>query len=178
MRIKKKEYSCKITLNISREIDCKCELSMWQEVKHLKLNLLQVIYTNSPVTVAERSKACTVFARSEAGIVGSNPSQSMDVWCVCEFFCVCVVMCSGRGFATAWSPVQGALPSVNDQEIEKSALCSKKWEQRGRKNIYTNSVRTSQKTHYVSATKTNRLMLFEETVAVYCENHKEHTDCG
>jgi hypothetical protein len=27
----------------------------------------------------ERSKACTVFARSEAGIVGSNPTQGMDV---------------------------------------------------------------------------------------------------
>jgi hypothetical protein len=29
-------------------------------------------------------------------------------------------------------------------------------------------------------TKTNRLMLFRETVAVYCENHMEHTDtlCG
>jgi hypothetical protein len=32
-----------------------------------------------PVTVAERSKACTVFARSKAGIVGSNPTQGMDV---------------------------------------------------------------------------------------------------
>jgi hypothetical protein len=37
------------------------------------------------------------------------------------------------------------------------------------------SVRTSQETHYVTATKPNRLMLFEETVAVYCENHTEHT---
>jgi hypothetical protein len=32
-----------------------------------------------PVTVAERSKACTVFARSEAGTVASNPTQGMDV---------------------------------------------------------------------------------------------------
>jgi hypothetical protein len=32
---------------------------------------------------------------------------------------------------------------------------------------------TSQETHYVSATEPNRLMLFGETVAVYCENHKE-----
>jgi hypothetical protein len=30
------------------------------------------------------------------------------------------------------------------------------------------SVRTSQETHYVSATGTNRLILFGETVAVYC----------
>jgi hypothetical protein len=32
-----------------------------------------------PVTVAERSKAWTVFARSEAGIMGSNSNQAMDV---------------------------------------------------------------------------------------------------
>jgi hypothetical protein len=38
-----------------------------------------------PVRVAERSKACTVFARLEAGIVGSNPTQGMDVWCVYVF---------------------------------------------------------------------------------------------
>jgi actin-related protein len=46
--------------------------------------------------------------------------------------------------------------------------------------IYKNSVRTSQETHHLSATETNRLMLFRETVAVYCENHTEHTDtlCG
>jgi hypothetical protein len=44
-----------------------------------------------PVTVAGRSKACTVFARSEAGIVGSNPTQGMDVWCVYAF-----ILCLGR----------------------------------------------------------------------------------
>jgi hypothetical protein len=42
--------------------------------------------------------------------------------------------------------------------------------------MYKNPIRTSQETHYVSATKTNRLMLFRETVAVCCENHTEHTD--
>jgi hypothetical protein len=30
--------------------------------------------------------------------------------------------------------------------------------------------------HYVSATKPNRLMLFREITAVYCENHTEHTN--
>jgi hypothetical protein len=34
---------------------------------------------NTPVTVAERSKARTVFARSEAGNMGSNPTQGIDV---------------------------------------------------------------------------------------------------
>jgi hypothetical protein len=36
--------------------------------------------------------------------------------------------------------------------------------------------RTWQETHYFSATETNRLMLFGETVAVYCEHHTEHTN--
>jgi hypothetical protein len=45
---------------------------------------------------------------------------------------------------------------------------------------HTDTVRTSQVTHYVSATEPNRLMLFRETVAVFCENHMEHknTLCG
>jgi hypothetical protein len=38
-----------------------------------------------PVTVAERSEACNVFARSEAGIVGSNPTQGMNAWYVYVF---------------------------------------------------------------------------------------------
>jgi hypothetical protein len=41
---------------------------------------------------------------------------------------------------------------------------------------HTDTVRTSQETHYVSTTETNRLMLFGEIIAVYCENHTEHTD--
>jgi hypothetical protein len=34
--------------------------------------------------------------------------------------------------------------------------------------------------HYASATETNWLMLFGETIAVHCENHMEHinTLCG
>jgi hypothetical protein len=45
---------------------------------------------------------------------------------------------------------------------------------------YINPVCSSQETHYVSAPKPNRLMLFGEIVAVYWENHTEHTDalCG
>jgi hypothetical protein len=38
------------------------------------------------------------------------------------------------------------------------------------------SVRPSQETHYVSSTESTRSMLFEETVAVYCETRTEHTD--
>jgi hypothetical protein len=39
-----------------------------------------------PVTVAERSKACIVFARLETEIVGSNPKEGMKV---SERLCLC-----------------------------------------------------------------------------------------
>jgi hypothetical protein len=43
-----------------------------------------------PVTVADQSRACTVFAHSEAGIVGSNPTQGIDVCYAYEFIlCLC-----------------------------------------------------------------------------------------
>jgi hypothetical protein len=45
---------------------------------------------NYTAIVVARSKALTVFARSDVGIVGSNPNQGMDV-CV-RLFCVCVVL--------------------------------------------------------------------------------------
>jgi hypothetical protein len=40
------------------------------------------------VTASHSSR--TVFARSDAWIVGSNPTQGMDVWCVYAFIlCLC-----------------------------------------------------------------------------------------
>jgi hypothetical protein len=48
-----------------------------------------------PITVAARSRARTVFARSNAGIVGSNPTQGIDV-----FLCVYFVFVFGSGLAT------------------------------------------------------------------------------
>jgi hypothetical protein len=74
-------------------------------------------------TVAARSKARTVFARSNTEIVGSNPTRGMDV-CV-RLFCVCVVLCVGRGFAKDWSPVQGVLPPVYRLKTEKAAKVHK-----------------------------------------------------
>jgi hypothetical protein len=38
-----------------------------------------------PVKVAERSNASTVFARSEARIVGSNPTQGHGCFGVCVY---------------------------------------------------------------------------------------------
>jgi hypothetical protein len=69
------------------------------------IELFQYVTTFGLLTVTELSEACTVFARLEAGIVGSNPTQGMDVWYVC-LLCVFVFL------ATSWSSVQGVLPSV------------------------------------------------------------------
>jgi hypothetical protein len=74
---------------------------------------------SQPITVAARSKAWTVFARWNAGIVGSNPNQSMDV-CV-HLFSVCIVLCVGSGLATDWSPIQRILPTV--YRIKKLKSC-------------------------------------------------------
>jgi hypothetical protein len=52
-----------------------------------------------------KKKARVVFSRSDAGIVGSNPTQSIDV---------CVYSVLGSGLATGWSLVQGVLPNALD----------------------------------------------------------------
>jgi hypothetical protein len=59
------------------------------------------------VPMAERSEARTVFARSNAGIMGSNPTQGS----VSAFFCV-VLPCVGTGLVSGRSPIQGVLPTV------------------------------------------------------------------
>jgi hypothetical protein len=50
-----------------------------------------------PITEAVRTKTRTVFALSNTGIMGSNPTRGMDV-CVRLFF-VFVVMCVGGDLA-------------------------------------------------------------------------------
>jgi hypothetical protein len=48
-----------------------------------------------PVTVAERSKSCTVLARSEAGIVGRIPHRAW-MFSVCVYVCVFLCLCTGK----------------------------------------------------------------------------------
>jgi hypothetical protein len=77
-------------------------------------------YIHSPIAVAARSKTWSLFAPSNAAIVGSNPTQGIDV-CV-RLFCVCFVLCVGSGLATGWSPVQGVLPTVyRIKKLKKTA---------------------------------------------------------
>jgi hypothetical protein len=55
--------------------------------------IISVHLLYEPITAAAQSKAWTVYARSNTGIVGSNPTQGMDVCIVCVYsmfvlFCV------------------------------------------------------------------------------------------
>jgi hypothetical protein len=64
--------------------------------------LIRVLGSRVPITDAAPSKAWTVFALSNTGIMGSNPSQDMDV-CL-RLFCVCVVLCIGSFLRRADPP--------------------------------------------------------------------------
>jgi hypothetical protein len=57
-----------------------------EEIRILIPNLFP-LHESVPITVAPRAKAGYVFACSNTGIVGSNPTQNMDV-SLC-LFCVC-----------------------------------------------------------------------------------------
>jgi hypothetical protein len=72
----------------------------YEEKNRLHLFTIHIL---RKIIMAARSKAWTVSAPSNAGIVGSNPARGMDV-CV-RIFCACVVLCVGSSLATGWSPV-------------------------------------------------------------------------
>jgi hypothetical protein len=64
----------------------------WRNNIYIEDKGLKIFLISRSVTVAERSNACAVFARSEAVIVSSNPTQGMNVWCVyviilCHVYC-------------------------------------------------------------------------------------------
>jgi hypothetical protein len=85
----------------------------WSCVRRHMVNRLQA--PCPPVTVAERFEAWTVFARSDAVIVDSDPTQVMDVWCVYVF-----ILCLGRGLSTGWSVVQGVVNKSGDWKAARA----------------------------------------------------------
>jgi hypothetical protein len=102
-----------------RHLCAEC-LKMWepQPLANLRASTAYTgISLPLPVTVAERSKAWTVFARADAGTVGSNPTLGTEVYYLCCVY-VFLCLCTGRGPATSWSPVQGVLPTVLDLVTE------------------------------------------------------------
>jgi hypothetical protein len=75
-----------------------------------RLSVIHWLFGREPITVAAQPReAWNVFARSNAGIVCSNPTQGIDVCLL--LFCVCM-SCVGSGLASGSSPVQGVLPTV------------------------------------------------------------------
>jgi hypothetical protein len=59
------------------------------DIRMLDIQFIYIpLHVSKPITKAMRSKAWTAFARSNTGIMGSNPTQGMDV-CL-RLFCVCV----------------------------------------------------------------------------------------
>jgi hypothetical protein len=73
--------------------------------------------------VAARSKALTVFARLSVWLLGSNPSQGMNV-CV-RLFCVCVVLCVGRPCDRLIPRPRSPTNCVQHQEAEKAVQAQK-----------------------------------------------------
>jgi hypothetical protein len=78
--------------------------------KEIVLFIYFFFWQDSYLIVAALCKARFFFSRSNIGIVGSNPTQRMDV-CL-RLFCICVVLFVGSGLATGRSPVQLVLPTV------------------------------------------------------------------
>jgi hypothetical protein len=76
---------------------------------NIRRHIICMLLQSRPIRVVARSKAWTVFARSNTGILGSN--STWGIVCV-RLFCVCAVLCTDDGLATGWSPVQGVLPTV------------------------------------------------------------------
>jgi hypothetical protein len=71
-----------------------------------RLDFIYVMYpTTVPITVADRSKAWTLFACSNTGF----NSHSHSCLCVFIVFCVLFVMRVGRGLAMGWSSTQWVL---------------------------------------------------------------------
>jgi hypothetical protein len=52
---------------------------MWTIVNYNFLDNWRIVLYDVPITVTARSKAWIVFARSKSGIVGSDPTEGMDV---------------------------------------------------------------------------------------------------
>jgi hypothetical protein len=73
---------------------------------NFNISRLQVL--EWPITVAARSKAWTVFARLNPVIMGSKPTQDMDI-CVCVYT-VFVFFVLAEALQRADPPVQSVLP--------------------------------------------------------------------
>jgi hypothetical protein len=88
--------------------------------------------------VAERSEAWTVFARSDARIVGSNPTEA---WMFVYVYSVFVL---GSGLAIGWSLIQGVLPTRlrnwSETMFHGCPMLQQKWKQQEYNTIQYDNV--------------------------------------
>jgi hypothetical protein len=93
------------------------ELCLWVPYQ-VKANINREQRLIGPITAAARSKASTVFARSNTRIVASNPTRGMDIGV--RLFYVCVVLCVQVAALRRADP-PSTTNCVKDQETEKVA---------------------------------------------------------
>jgi hypothetical protein len=110
-------------------------------IKIVRLLIYYIAFIQLPVTVAERSKACIVFARSEAGIVGfESHSGHGSLMCVCVFLCLCCPVFRQRPCDELITRPRSPTDCEWWRNWEISPILQKveqasKWEQRGRKEF-------------------------------------------
>jgi hypothetical protein len=97
-------------------------------------NRYQILVGCRSITVTALFMSWTVFARSNTGIVGSNPTWGMDVWV--RLFSVCILYV-GSGLATGWSPVQSHTDCLRVKKLKWNKAFhglpyAPKWEQQER----------------------------------------------
>jgi hypothetical protein len=106
-----------------------------------------------------------------------SPFALRLLWVLCKHFLWSRVPLKRRKISTCLGRLQRLIPLFHISYLRisyhQSTVILTLWRLNFFEITYKNSVRTSQKTHYVFTTKPNRLMLFRETVFVYCENHTE-----
>jgi hypothetical protein len=118
-----------------------------------------------------------VLSSRLCGGTKESHERPRDTWCPGRRWCL-------NNFRVAVSEVHGTQRAWDKREVDKRGF---KWgtleegEHLGNRRWWEDNIKidfgkVGCETHYVTATKPNRLMLFGETVAVYCENHMEHTN--
>jgi hypothetical protein len=83
------------------------------------------VIISKPVMVAKQSKAWTVFTCQTLWSWVRIPLRAWMFGVYMCLFCLCAVLCLGRGLATSWSLVQGVLPIVNRSGNWKEARAHK-----------------------------------------------------
>jgi hypothetical protein len=78
-----------------------------------------------PVTVDERSKVWTSSIAWRTWQWVWIPLRAWTFFVYMCLFCLCAVLCLGRGLSTSWSLVQGVLPIVNRSGNWKEARVHK-----------------------------------------------------